>query len=321
MIMPMSMEHSDVTIRPITGTEELDLFGRLSYVLDHEVADDFAQGRRRPDWTWIALAGDRLAARIAFWGRPDSQVPALLDFLDVDPALTRDDRLAIGGRLLDAALAAVVPSGTRPPEYSRFVPPDWREDAAARSVVADRMAIVEKTGARLLTERLRLEWRPGVAMPDAGARLTFRPFADTEELLTLTSSALSGTLDVHSREDLTRMSAREAAIRHYESEFALFSSPRDWWQVAVRDDGEPVGFVIPARNAYNAIIAYLAVLPEHRGHGYIDDILAEGTRILAEQDVPRIRASTDLDNVPMANAFRRAGYVNFEREIKMGWGG
>jgi RimJ/RimL family protein N-acetyltransferase len=77
--------------------------------------------------------------------------------------------------------------------------------------------------------------------------------------------------------------------------------------------------VIRARNDYNPIIAYLAVLPEHRGNGYVNDILAEGTRILAQHEIPRIRASTDLGNTPMANAFQRAGYVNFERVIKMTW--
>lgn len=80
-----------------------------------------------------------------------------------------------------------------------------------------------------------------------------------------------------------------------------------------------MGFVVPAHNGYNPIIAYLAVLPAQRGNGYIDDVLAEGTRILAEQGVPRIRAATDLGNVPMANAFRRAQYVNFGREINMTW--
>jgi len=67
------------------------------------------------------------------------------------------------------------------------------------------------------------------------------------------------------------------------------------------------------------VIGYLAVLPEHRGNGYIDEILVEGTRILAAQDVPRIRAATDLGNTPMANAFQRLGYVNFERTITMIW--
>ncbi|MGW0531445.1 GNAT family N-acetyltransferase [Streptomyces sp. NPDC003032] len=109
-------------------------------------------------------------------------------------------------------------------------------------------------------------------------------------------------------------------MRHYEDDLAGYPSPRDWWRVATPPHGEPVGFVVPAHNGFSPIIAYLAVLPRHRGNGYIDDILAEGTRILAEQDAPRVRASTDLGDIPMANAFRRAGYVNFGRAINMTWG-
>jgi hypothetical protein len=51
----------------------------------------------------------------------------------------------------------------------------------------------------------------------------------------------------------------------------------------------------------------------------IDEILAEGTRVLAAQDVPRIRAATDVGNVPMARAFERAGWINFERAVHMTW--
>ena len=47
--------------------------------------------------------------------------------------------------------------------------------------------------------------------------------------------------------------------------------------------------------------------------------LVHCTRILAEQGVPRIRASTDLLNVPMAAAFARAGYVNFEHAVNDTW--
>ena len=100
---------------------------------------------------------------------------------------------------------------------------------------------------------------------------------------------------------------------------AQYRSPQEWWRVATLPDGEPVGFVTPARNAYNPIIGYIAVLPEHRGNGYIDELLAEGTRILAAEDVPRIRASTDVGNVPMAAAFARAGYVTFERSVNWTW--
>ena len=77
--------------------------------------------------------------------------------------------------------------------------------------------------------------------------------------------------------------------------------------------------MIPAHNGYNPIIAYLGVVPAHRGHGYIADILAEGTRVLAAQDVPYIKASTDLGNVPMAAAFHRAGWVTTGHQIDMTW--
>ncbi|MGW4955982.1 GNAT family N-acetyltransferase [Nonomuraea sp. NPDC004186] len=315
----MTVKQNDLTIRPITGHEELNLFSRLPYVLNEELAGDLAAGRRRPQWMWAALRGDHLVARAAWWARNGDDTPFLLDIFDIDDSSADHERIEIGVRLLRTAMAEVVPAGTRPPGYSRMIPSDWREAGATRRVVEDRMAALERTGARLLVERLRLEWRPGTPISDPGGRLAFRPVRDTEEILALMTLVLDGTLDAHSRDDLTRMSPREAAIRHYEDELAHYRSPRDWWRVATLPDGEPVGFVTPARNDYNPIIGYLAVLPAHRGNGYIDDILAEGTRILSAQDVPRIRAATDLGNVPMASAFQRAGYVNFERTINMTW--
>lgn len=313
------MKTNDLTMRPITGREELDLFSQLPYILNEELADDLAAARRRPEWMWVALRGDRLLARAAWWCRPDSDAPLILDVLDIDDATSAPDRLDTGVRLLHTAMAAALPNGSPPPEYSRFVPPDWRCNAVTRQVIEDRMTILERTGARLFVERLRLEWRPESPVPGPSGRLAFRPVHDAQELVALMASVLDGTLDAHGRDDLTRMSAQEAAAKHYEDELARYTSPRDWWRIATLPHGEPVGFVIPAHNGYNPIIAYIAVLPTHRGNGYIDDLLAEGTRVLAEQGVPRIRASTDLGNVPMANAFRRAGYANFEREINMTW--
>jgi len=56
------------------------------------------------------------------------------------------------------------------------------------------------------------------------------------------------------------------------------------------------------------------VVPEHRGLGYVDDLLGECTRVLAvEQDAEQIVANTDVGNVPMAAAFTRAGYADTGR--------
>ncbi|MER5888250.1 GNAT family N-acetyltransferase [Streptomyces sp. NPDC001941] len=310
-----------VTIRPLAGPHELDLFLRLSYVLDHELADDLAAGRRRPEWMWLALRGEQVLARIAWWASADSDAPQSLDFFDVDDALPGPERADVARRLLETAAAQVVPAGTTPPEYGRFVPPDWREDPAAREVVETRTNAIEAGGGRLLVERLRLEWRPGTPLAEPTNRLVFRQVRDREDLLVLMEQVVSGSLDAHTvSEQESGYSARRSAEEHYDEELGLFTSPREWWRIAeLPGTGEPVGFVVPARNNYNPIIAYLGVVPAHRGHGYIDDILAEGTRILAAEDVPRIRAATDLGNVPMAKAFARAGYVNFERALNYVW--
>jgi RimJ/RimL family protein N-acetyltransferase len=179
--------------------------------------------------------------------------------------------------------------------------------------------VLEQSGARLLVERRRLEWRPEFPMPPVGGRLEFRPADDADELIALMTLVLDGTLDAHSRADLERLAPHEVAAEQYHDELVRYPSPRSWWRIACLPSGDPVGFVIPARNDYNAIIAYIGVAPAHRGHGYIDDLLAEGTRILAAEGVPRIRASTDVGNFPMEAAFARAGYETFERQIDLVW--
>ena len=309
----MILHHPDLTLRPITGPDELDLFNRLPYVLNDEVGGDLAAGRRRPEWLWLALRGDRVVARAGWWSRAGDQHPLLMDIFDIDG--DTDD----GVRLLKTALPAVNPAGAAFPEYLRVLPPDWRDHRHTRQAVEGRMGALERAGAKLFVERLRLEWRPGTPVAELSGRLTFRPVRSPGELIELMTLVLDGTLDAHSRDDLTRMTPGQAAQEQYRSELERYASPHEWWRIATLPDGEPVGFVIPAHNGYNPIIAYLGVVPAHRGHGYVHDVLAAGTSLLAAQDVPRIRAATDVGNAPMAAAFARAGYAIFERQIDMTW--
>jgi RimJ/RimL family protein N-acetyltransferase len=307
------LHQHDLTLRPIAGPGELDLFNSLPYVLNDEVDGDLAAGRRRPEWLWLALRGDRVVARAGWWSRAGDQHPRFMDIFDIDG----DAEDAV--RLLKAALPAVVPAGATPPGYGRFLPADWRDHQQSRQAVDDRMGALERVGAKLFVERLRLEWRPGTPVAEPSDRLTFRPVRNPGELIELMTLVLDGTLDAHSRDALTRMTPGQAAQEQYQNELERYASPHEWWRIATLPDGEPVGFVIPAHNDYNPIIAYLAVAPAHRGHGYVHDVLAAGTSLLAAQNVPRIRAATDVGNAPMAAAFARAGYVIFERQIDMTW--
>ena len=315
----MTVLLNELTIRPLTGPEELELFNRFPYVLNHEFPVDLDEGRRRAHWMWVALHGDRLIARLSWWSRAQDDHPFLLDVLDVvdDPDLNRAD---VAEHLVRTAAAATFEEYAAWPEYLRFLPADWNEDPAQRAMVQDLMKALERTGGSLLTERLRLEWRDGGPITVPGDRLRFREVESTEDILGLMARALEGTLDAHDRSDLRHKSASEVAADNFEDEFARYTTPRSWWRVATLTDGEPVGFVIPARNARNPIIAYIAVLPEHRGNGYIDDLLAEGGRVLREAGMKRIQAATDVGNRPMAQAFHRAGYDTTSAVITMVWG-
>jgi RimJ/RimL family protein N-acetyltransferase len=307
------------SIRHLSSADELELFNSIPYTLNDEIADDLEHGRRRLDWMWVALRGDRLVGRIAWWSTADAAGPEQLDVFDVDDSLPADEARSVGASLLEAAGAHVLADVDTPPEYARYLAAAWREDPVMRRGTELRMALLEETGAHFLVERLRLEWRPGTPIAAPDLRLSFRPFASDDEFLDITTTVLAGTLDAHSQVDLETMTPREAAVAQFESEFSQYTSPREWWRVAVDERRRVVGFVVPARNSYHAIIAYVGVLPEHRGNGYIDGILAEGTRVLEESGVQRIRASTDVGNVPMAAAFARAGYVTFERMVNMAW--
>jgi RimJ/RimL family protein N-acetyltransferase len=310
----MTVHPDDLTLRPITGPDELELFNSLPYVLNDEVGGDLAAGRRRREWLWLALRADRVVARAGWWSRAGDQRPVSMDIFDID------GEIEDGVRLLTAALPAMTPPGGRPPDYGRMLPADWRDNHATRQAVDVRMGALERVGARLFVERLRLEWLPGTPIPELSGRLSFRPVRNRGELIELMTLVLDGTLDAYSRDDLTRMTPGQAAQQQYDDELDRYASPHEWWRIATLPDGEPVGFVIPAHNDYNPIIAYLGVVPAHRGHGYVHDVISAGTSVLAAQDVPRIRAATDVGNAPMAAAFARAGYVAFERKIDMTWG-
>ena len=314
----MTLHDSDLTIRPLTDSGELGLFNQLPYELNGELDTDLRDGHRQPEWLWMALRDGHLLARAAWWGRPESSLPHALDILDIDDTAGAE-AVDTAAALLTTAMAKVVPASRVPPDYIRFLAPGWRDEAGSRQATENRMTIAGRAGARFFVERLRLEWRAGTAIPAPTGRLAFRQVSGPAELLALMTEVMDGTLDAHGRHDLTRMSAADAAAKHYRGELDRYTTPRSWWRIAELPGGEPVGFVIPAHNGYNPIIAYLGVVPAHRGNGYIGEILAEGTRVLAATDADRIRASTDLGNVPMARAFHRAGWLTTGHQIDMTW--
>ncbi|MDO5712430.1 MAG: GNAT family N-acetyltransferase, partial [Micrococcales bacterium] len=64
-------------------------------------------------------------------------------------------------------------------------------------------------------------------------------------------------------------------------------------------------------------VGYLGVLPAHRGHGFVADLVAEVTSFHGAAGAARITATTDVGNTPMARAFARHGYRNVETRLDL----
>ena len=119
-----------------------------------------------------------------------------------------------------------------------------------------------------------------------------------------------GSLDAATAREIARLGVEGAAREELEI-YKSMPGDRSWWRLAYDADGKLIGFAIPSANNGGPVVGYLGVLPEHRGHRYSDDLLAEITHLLAETGAERIRADTDFGNVPMATSFERLGYRNF----------
>ena len=314
------MNDPDVTIRSLAAGE-LHLFDTL--VLDgpafgppdRDYLATAADHHYRPEWTWVAQRGNRVVARAAWWGGPDDAHPVALDWFDLGP---EGDRVEVGARLLRRAheSGAVHAADGSLAQFHLFLPPDGLDRPEIRAAVEERIAAAEQAGLCLFVERLRLEWDRSAGMPASSGRLRFGPAPGDPALLDLLERINVGTLDAHARRDLDRQGPA-AAARIQLDDMSWMPAPRSWWRTASTRDGELVGLVMPSRNYQFPVIGYIGVVPEQRGHGYVDDLLAEGTAVLAAEGAEVIRADTDAGNAPMAASFARAGYRVVGRRIVM----
>jgi ribosomal protein S18 acetylase RimI-like enzyme len=319
---------SDLVFRPL-GADELDLFNRYPTPPTSGVGarsrsfDEFvARGDYRPEWTWVALRGGEVVARAAFWAPPGFAHPFSLDWFD--PGVGAD-RVEVGAALLRAAYGVVVgpdyaapphPEGGRP-DYQLFLPADWRDRPEARADALDRIAAAERAGLGWSTERLNLRWTLADGLPERSTRLRFVPAADDGLVVGVLSRIFSDTLDAAVRADIERYGLRRAAELTL-AEVAEMPGGRGWWRLAYDTGGDLVGLVMPTRNPSSATIGYLGVVPEHRGHRYADDLVAEALHRFVEAGERQASDGTDAGNVPMAAAFARSGYQVTGRCVILG---
>ncbi|WKV72964.1 GNAT family N-acetyltransferase [Streptomyces sp. PCS3-D2] len=265
------------------------------------IREELAGNRIRPEWIWTAEdEGGRILARALWWGRADSERPIALDCLQVAAGVA--DPAGVAAGLLDAGHKAF--GGL--PGYTISLPRGWRDAPELAAAVGWRQEAAYRTGLTREIERLRYEWTPAAGMPAPTDRLVFREGTD-EEMLDAFARLSRGSLDLATRHELEVMDAEQLAREDFDFYFDC-PGERSWWRLAHLPDGRLAGLAVPSATPYHRNVGYLGVVPEQRGRGLIDEILAEITRFHASQGAERITATTDTVNKPMAAAFDRAGY-------------
>jgi len=296
-----------VTVRHIAGSE-LAAFARLGGAgasadgLEAEFAEMWRDGESRPEWCFVAEDEHRPVGRLAIAALPVGCGITTLEHRLLAPWLADGDAGAVGSArsLLDAAVAAL------PPGAQTL---DARLNAESHPHLATWRSALESSGFALFQEKRGFVWTDDRGpLPDPSG-LGFRSLGEIgrDEYAAAMARGIEGTLD---RND-----------RHYVGlcgpdgwgrEMLGYIGPGDEasWLVAVAPDGWLAGYV--AVSAFGepetGTIIHIGVMPEHRGRGYVDELLAAAARAARVRGLRHILSDVDTENAPMLAAMRRAGH-------------
>lgn len=302
-----------MNIRPISSGE-LDAFSAFGRDAERAASvrsylkQMLANGSMRTEWCFVAKDSDRLLGTIGLWTIAGLAVP--MDFVLLEAPWEQDD-LSVGAALLDYTLEQMRHLGAETVGHvldMQPIRPQWQTHPEQRA------ALLERFGFTLVRETLRFDWHASQELPAAPERLYFRSLAEVGEdaFLAAIVRVSEGTLDRSIALGRQEHGPEREARELYTLLQQLGYEP-EWWQLAYTPDGSLVGLHMPTKSPTAATIGYIGVVPEQRGQGYIDDLLAQLTRTLMQANAERIIADTDVGNFPMAAAFRRAGYAEFGR--------
>lgn len=306
----LTERYNIMQFRPITPAE-LTAFATISgdtersTDIEIQLRSFIANDMTRPQWLWVAEHESHWLGRVAYTANRGETTPGCLDWLEVVPGL---DETTIATDLTRESLRQIRTPTLRQIEAILDAPSALAGDPQRSST------LLGAVGFRLILDRRKFEWTQEDPIPPLPTRLMFRTLSEVGDATFIQTMAriTEGTLDHYTQEEVREMGPVEAARRHFHDEqrYQKRWEPH-WWQMGLLPDGQIVGVVMPAENSRWPNIGYIGVVPEQRGHGYVHDLLAQGTRTLIAEGAQRIIAATDLGNVPMANAFLHMGYHQF----------
>lgn len=296
-----------VTVRHIARSE-LSGFAHLGRGerspdrLEAELAEMWRSGEGRPEWCFLAEDEDRAVGRLAMAVLPVGCGLDTLEHRVVAPWLADsvEDAEGVVRALLEASVAAL-PPGTQTL--------DARLNAESQPDLSAWRDALESSGFTVFQEKQGFLWTDEHGPPSPTPRLRFRTLAEVggDAYAAAMARGIVGTLD---RND-----------RHYVGlcgpdgwgrEMLGYLGPGDdaSWLVADDSGGSLVGYV--AVSAFDepvtGTIIHIGVLPEHRGRGYVDELLGAVARVARDRGFGQLLSDVDTENAPMLASMRRAGH-------------
>ncbi|TQK73498.1 acetyltransferase (GNAT) family protein [Brevibacillus sp. AG162] len=307
-----------ITVRRI-HSEDLPVF--LAFP-DHpaSVRDDiaaylnkmFTQGAMRQDWCFVLEVHGKIAGRLAFWTLPGSKQATDLVLWELPWKETECPSL--GAHFLREVFTLMAGNLSEKIGYVLDSPscsPQWQTDHQ------ERRNVLEALGFRISRETNRFEWHApmeaaALLSNETHDQIVYRSLPEVGEAA-FVDAILRVSQFTHDQQ-ITEERLEKGPLTQAQEMFQDLQQMKyepEWWQLAYTEKNELIGFLMPTVSPTFATIGYIGVLPEQRGHGYIDRLLKQATDVLVQAGETYIRADTDVKNTPMAKAFLRAGYQQF----------
>jgi ribosomal protein S18 acetylase RimI-like enzyme len=208
---------------------------------------------------------------------------------------------------LDAARAVVTAAAdSAPPGAAVYLP----VNAAGNSDHAAHRQVAEACGFTLFQEKEAFWWADtGQALPEpASMRLEPMSRIGREAFVPVIGRCLAETLD---RTDALIFGRHqpEQWVTTFLDHRATAAEAHSWLY-AETTNGVPIGFVGLAQRVADpnvGTIVLIGVLPEQRGHGYVDQLLLAAYRAARSRGFRAVLSLVDVNNRPMNAAMRRSG--------------
>jgi RimJ/RimL family protein N-acetyltransferase len=265
----------------------------------------------RPEWCFAAETNGRTLAAAGFRGPrgrplPDRGAPPDLYLLGLWAAWGEPGVDRVCAELFRRALPSLHEEGAK--MLTAYV-------YLSGSGADRRAAILDALRLPLFQERAHFVYDPARPVPEAMPGVTYRSLSAVgrEPFVAAIRKIHRDTLDRGIQQNVRLLGERRAAEQTFDEiadRDGNESYQANLWRLGYDASGQLVGLVMPILFwEGRAAIGFIGVVPEQRGKGYANDLLAEGTRLLAQAGQREIVADIDRRNLPMAAALARVGYV------------